>query len=135
MDLKTAQDNVQTHPYAACFFSQQAAEKALKALAIGEAGTYPRAHDLMGTLKSLPGLQNLIRWQDVTLLDSFDIATRYPDAWPGGIPAERFTPEQAREAYDRAAETVDTCTRLLARWEKADADAAGGDAEGPDTNQ
>jgi HEPN domain-containing protein len=118
MDLKTAEDNMTMHPYASCFFSQQAAEKATNAFSIAEAGNYTRAHDIMGTLKSLPALQRLIAMQDATLLDSFYIATRYPDAWPGGIPAERFSPEQAREAFERASGIVGVCARLLAALEQ-----------------
>lgn len=119
VDLKTAEDNIQLHPYAACFFSQQAAEKAVEAFSMAESGTYPRAHDIMGAVKSLPALQDLIAIQDAILLDSFYIGTRYPDAWPGGTPAERFSPEQAREAFRLASNIVGVCARLLAEFERA----------------
>ncbi|MCL6563581.1 MAG: HEPN domain-containing protein [Firmicutes bacterium] len=119
VDLKTAEDNIQLHPYAACFFSQQAAEKAVKAFSIAESGTYPRAHDIMGALKALPALQDLIPMQDAILLDSFYIGTRYPDAWPGGTPAERFSQEQAQEAFQRASNIVGVCAQLLAEFERA----------------
>ena len=119
LDLKTAEDNASSHPYAACFFSQQAAEKATKAFSIAEAGDYKRAHDIMGTLKTVAALQDLVSMQDATLLDSFYIATRYPDAWPGGIPGERFSPEQAQEALVKATSIVGVCAKLLAELEKA----------------
>ncbi len=119
MDLKTAEDNAEAHPYAACFFSQQAAEKATKAFTIAEAGNYQRTHDILSTLKASPALKELIQLRDATLLDAFYISTRYPDAWPGGIPAERFTPEQAREAVGSASGILAVCTKLLAALEAA----------------
>lgn len=39
-------------------------------------------------------------------LDQYYIPTRYPDALPGGIPSDVFTPEQAAEAIDRANEVA-----------------------------
>ena len=119
LDLQTAEDNVRMHPYVACFFSQQAAEKATKAISIAEAGDYKRNHDILGTLKAVPVLQSLIRMQDATFLDSFYIATRYPDAWPGGIPGERFSLEQAEEAVKRASAIVGICAHLLVEFEGA----------------
>lgn len=131
LDLETAEDNVRMHPYAACFFSQQAAEKATKAFSIAEAGDYRRTHDILGALKALPALQKLIRMQDATMLDSFYIGTRYPDAWPGGIPGERFSREQAQAAAKHASDIVGICSQLLADLEKA-ASQPDLDDEGPD---
>jgi hypothetical protein len=65
-DLQTEEDNVQTHPYAACFFGQQAAKKATKAIAIVDTGNYQRMHDILGPLKASPTLQHLIQPQDAT---------------------------------------------------------------------
>ena len=39
---------------------------------------------------------------------------RHPDAWPAAIPAERFSPEQTREALARAAGIVSVRTQPLA---------------------
>jgi HEPN domain-containing protein len=117
LDLQTAMDNIEMHPYAACFFSQQAAEKATKSFPIAEAGDYKRSHDILGNLKSSQALQDLIALQDATLLDSFYISTRYPDAWPGGIPGERYSVEQARQAVEKASGIVAVCTHLLAELE------------------
>lgn len=132
VDLQTAEDNVQTHPYAACFFGQQAAEKATNAFAIAETGNYQRIHDILGALKASPALQHLIQPQDATFLDAFYITTRYPDAWPGGIPGERFSPEQAREALEKAAGIVGVGTQLLAALER---EAGSRDADGSDVSR
>ena len=117
LDLQTAVDNVATHPYAACFFSQQAAEKATESFSIAEAGDYKRSHDIMGNLQSSQALRDLIAMQDATLLDSFYISTRYPDAWPGGVPGERHTAEQARQAVEKASGILGVCMQLLTELE------------------
>lgn len=123
-DLQTAADNTTTHPYAACFFSQQAAAKATKSFSIAEAGDYKRSHDIMGNIKASKALQDLIAMQDATLLDSFYISTRYPDAWPGGIPGERYTVEQARQTVEKASGILGICTQLLAELETQSEDAS-----------
>ena len=117
LDLKTAEDTAANHPAAACFYCQQAAEKATKAFSIAETGEYKRAHDIMGTMKAVPALQALMNFQDATLLDSFYTTTRYPDAWPGGIPGERFTADQAREAVSKATQIVGVCAQVIAALE------------------
>lgn len=119
MDLETAEDNVDSHPYAACFFSQQAAEKAAKAFMLAEAGQFQRTHDILSTLKASPALRQVIQLRDASLLDAFYISTRYPDAWPGGVPAERFTAEQAREAVASASGILAVCGKLIASLEAA----------------
>ena len=78
----------------------------------------------MGNIKASKALQDLIAMQDATLLDSFYISTRYPDAWPGGIPGERYTVEQARQTVEKASGILGICTQLLAELETQSEDAS-----------
>ena len=47
------------------------------------------------------------------------ISARHPDAWPGGISAERFTAEPAREAVAGASGILAVCGQLIAALEAA----------------
>lgn len=78
----------------------------------------------MGNLQSSQALRDLIAMQDATLLDSFYISTRYPDAWPGGVPGERYTEEQARQAVEKASGILGVCTQLLTHLEAQSAPGA-----------
>ena len=91
-DLATARDNAEAHPYAACFFAQQAAEKAVKAVQIAASGMLPRTHSvarLLDLAKDLiRGLADGAARRQGARLDRLYTQTRYPDALPDTIPAE-----------------------------------------------
>lgn len=83
-----------------CFLCQQAAEKALKALAYGDGERYVPGHSLQDLVDRLvsrhPDLESL---RDLCrLLDQYYVPTRYPNALPGGVPHRSYTEGQAREA-------------------------------------
>ncbi|MBT9258277.1 MAG: HEPN domain-containing protein, partial [Clostridiales bacterium] len=46
IDLDAAKSNKASHPYAACFLAQQAAEKAMKAVQLACTGTIARTYSL-----------------------------------------------------------------------------------------
>ena len=86
--------------YAACFFAQQAAEKALKGLML-EIGRPPdRGHSVVALSRVIVTLQPALATAlaPLVFLDQYYIPTRYPDAIPGGIPADAFGPEDSQRA-------------------------------------
>jgi len=89
-----------------CFIAQQAAEKALKALAYLQGARYVRGHSirelLEGLLERYPQLE---RHREIAnRLDQYYITPRYPNALPGVTlaPFQVFTQGQAQEALDGA---------------------------------
>jgi HEPN domain-containing protein len=92
-----------------CFHSQQAAEKALKALLVADGQPVPRTHDLVQVLDSLaaqhPQLQNLA--EPAALLSQFGVTPRYPSF----LSAE--TEADARSALAAAEQLVETVLHLL----------------------
>jgi HEPN domain-containing protein len=83
-----------------CFLCQQAAEKALKAIAYGDGERYVVGHSLQELLDRLaPGHPTLEALRDgCRLLDQYYVPTRYPNALPGGVPHRSYTEAQGREA-------------------------------------
>ncbi len=100
---------------AACFSSQQAAEKALKAALVWLAGDRPRTHQL-GTLISeiahqghdIAGVLG-----DIVALDPYYVTTRYPDAIGGVVPGATFFEPEARLAVERATRALTYVSKLL----------------------
>ena len=95
--------------------SQQAAGKALKSVAYGRGDRFVIGHslqellnDLVGTHEDLNSLREAAR-----RLDQYYIATRYPDALPGGLPFETYTGGQAEEAVQMASEIVTSSRAYL----------------------
>lgn len=94
----------------ACFTSQQAAEKAVKALF-----QYIHAdawgHSISKLLKELPCgivvLEELI--EEAILLDRFYIPTRYPNGFDLGIPKDYFTRSDAEDACKAAEKIIEFC--------------------------
>ncbi len=82
-----------------CFMCQQAAEKAIKAIAIAQEFEV-RSHSIVAIAKGLKINS------DVEIagrrLDLYYISARYPDALPEGAPFEVLGKEQAREALKDA---------------------------------
>lgn len=94
----------------ACFHSQQAAEKLLKAFLEARRGRVPKLHSLaeLVTLCS----ENEPRAEDLRevclLLDRFYITTRYPVALVGSLPHGMPSASDAREAL--------TCADAVRYW-------------------
>ncbi len=110
-DLKKAQLDLEYEYHEwACFTSQQAAEKALKALGL-KIGLTLWGHSLTEMLsvisekKSIPEeIQKKAR-----LLDMYYIPPRYPNGFPAGKPGDYYTEDQAKEAISAARDIIRLC--------------------------
>ncbi len=91
----------------ACFLSQQAAEKAVKAFIYAEGEEIVLGHSVAHLLKHAlrydPGLEEIL---GAGGLDKYYIPTRYPNGLPGGLPFEAFDEEDASKAIGMAEKVV-----------------------------
>ncbi len=104
-DLEAARYLLEGGRYSkACFYSQQASEKAVKALLIKRFGRYEEVHSVADLLKMVRGFIHVD--DDMILmgnrLDGFYIPTRHPNAWPSGAPHERYDRRDGEEAIAHA---------------------------------
>lgn len=109
-------------PAQACFTSQQAAEKAVKAVLYLSGARFVPGHSVVELLDRAAAAvadtdaAPLRRLRDsARQLDQYYIPTRYPNGLPGGIPAEVFTDPQAEDAVGRARSFVEAARALLSR--------------------
>ena len=98
----------------ACFISQQASEKALKAV-FQKLGGEVWGHSIVDLLRMLqervevPG-----ELQDSALnLDRYYIPSRYPNGWAAGSPADYFTDDDARAAIGHSEAILRFCESVL----------------------
>ena len=115
-DLKSAEWNVKGEFYAdACFKSQQACEKALKAFCYFKGERNLIGHStrdlLLRCSKYDKGFEQYMK--NCKKLDKFYITARYPDGLPSGIPQEYFEKDEAEEAIKLANEVLDFIRRLI----------------------
>src|SRR5438067_237690 len=92
----------------ACFNSQQAAEKALKAFLYSRGAEQVFGHsvaDLAAECAELDTEFASLRSRAAPL-DQFYVATRYPNSLPGGIPAQAFARPEAERALKMAREVM-----------------------------
>ena len=92
-----------------CFFSHQAAEKALKALCIKKLGRYVQTHSVMRLLGELSGVLNLPQElaERARRLDRHYVPTRYLNVWPELPPHKHYSKSDAEEALSSASEVVE----------------------------
>lgn len=93
------------HYAAACFHSQQAAEKALKAVLYSQGARAVLGHAGSDLAKQCqkhdPAFVGVSG--DTALLDQFYIPTRYPNGLPSpAVPSETYTEAQAKMAQEAA---------------------------------
>lgn len=110
-------------PAQACFTSQQAAEKALKAVLHLSGARFVPEHSVPELLDRASAVADatadahtasLGRLRDsARQLDQYCIPTRYPNGLPGGISAEVFTGSQAEDAVGRARAFIEAARALL----------------------
>ena len=97
------------HHAAACFHSQQAAEKALKALLYAQGARVVLGHSVRELARQCEGHDPAFAAvaDDTALLDQFYITTRYPTGLPApAIPSQSFTSAQAQAAQESAARVI-----------------------------
>lgn len=100
----------------ACFHSQQAAEKALKAFLYGNGAEHVFGHsvgELAGECARIDGQFTALR-QRVSPLDQFYLTARYPNSLPGGIPADAFNRDDAARALGMARDVLEQVKSRLA---------------------
>jgi HEPN domain-containing protein len=89
----------------ACFLSQQAAEKAVKALCIAKYGRYEEFHSVSELLRTVGAPSELVEVGDY--LNGFYIPTKYPNVWPLGAPFKHYKREDAERALNRSKTVID----------------------------
>ena len=93
------------HYAAACFYSQQAAEKALKAVLYSEGSWAVLGHSVRELARQCAEVDNTFARlaSDGVVLDQYYIPTRYPNGLPSPtVPSEMYTESQARLAREAA---------------------------------
>lgn len=100
-----------------CFVSQQAAEKALKAILYLDGARTVLGHSVLELLERLvPGRSTMASLRDdARRIDRFYIPTRYPNGLPGGTPFESFTRGDLEQAVEMAARIVGSAEAILAK--------------------
>ena len=116
-DLFTSQWNVKGDLYSpACFWAQQAAEKAAKAYLYAKGERYVLGHSVAELLERCRShgrdFKSLVPIG--AFLDRFYIPTRYPNGLPGGIPAHAYRKRDAMEAIKMAQKVLDFITAKVA---------------------
>ena len=104
-DLKTSQWNTKGEFYApACFWAQQAAEKAAKAYLYSRGERFVIGHSVAELLEKCKAHDQEFESLVMTgaFLDRFYIPTRYPNSLPSGIPADAYRQKDASEAIELA---------------------------------
>ncbi len=113
-DLEHAEASARIGDYNwACFAAQQAAEKALKALALHVLGKYLRSHDLVKLYGEIRTLVDLgLSESSLARLSMYYTVARYPNA---GVerPSQEISEDQAREAIEIAKVVVDAVSRAI----------------------
>ncbi|MBI2140736.1 HEPN domain-containing protein [Candidatus Woesearchaeota archaeon] len=110
-DLQKARDNLKTdHLDGSAFFSQQAAEKALKAVSIKKMGEFPKIHDLVALSRMVSAPEEII--EKCKVINPYYTETRYPDMGDK-IPAESFTKTEIQDVIKTATEVLEWAERYL----------------------
>lgn len=87
-----------------CFLSQQAIEKCLKGALVFLRKKYPRSHNLRELAKLLPEISLASFMESLTIIDSYYVPLRYPDAAPGMKASGPPNRQEAAEAMKTAEE-------------------------------
>ena len=120
-DLNRAKLDVEHEFYEwACFTSQQAAEKSVKAV-YQALNSSVRGHSVM---KMLNGLNEQFDIPEdiihgARILDRYYMETRYPNGFPEGSPFDYFDDKIAEEAYNAASEILGFCEDIIRRLQSS----------------
>ena len=86
------------------FYSQQAAEKCLKAILISKGDGLAHSHDLVFLAERAGAEQKLLG--EIAVLSPLYVRTRYPD-FEESIPAEAITQAKANAAFATASKVIE----------------------------
>jgi len=95
----------------ACFMSQQATEKSLKAVLAKRNLPIPKTH----SIRQLAKLTSVELPEEAKFLDQFYLPSRYPDALPGSLPEGLPQKDDAAKAFAVAEKTLALIKNLLAK--------------------
>jgi HEPN domain-containing protein len=90
----------------ACFASQQAAEKAVKAVHLAR-GQEAWGHVVARLLRELPFQVDGDLVEKAKVLDNFYVPARYPNGHPEGAPFEHYGPLQSLQAIEYAGQILE----------------------------
>ena len=98
-----------------CFISQQAAEKAVKAI-LQKLGAEAWGHSISNLLQGVREKINLPSdlMSGAKQLDRYYIIGRYPNGWASGIPADYISKEDANDAIGYSRKIIRFCSDFLA---------------------
>ena len=116
-DLRHAKNALEDGDYEwSCFASQQAVEKALKAI-YENRNMDVRGDSILGLLKGLSTLYDIPAefYPYARKLTRYYIEARYPNGFPEGAPYDYFDRARAEEAVDEAEEIIGWCRDILSR--------------------
>lgn len=116
-DLQRALIDIQYSYYEwACFTSQQAAEKGVKALHQA-LNSSVRGHSIVKMLEGLVGRLEVSEelLHAGRILDRYYIESRYPNGFPEGSPVDYFDKILANEAYNAADQILRFCDDFISR--------------------
>ncbi len=116
-DLKHASSDIEQGFYEwSCFSSQQAAEKAVKAV-FQKMGAEAWGHSVSDLLQELSKKHEVSKelLNGALELDKAYIPTHYPNAHPSGSPRTRYIEDEARRLLGHAEKIIQFCENLLSR--------------------
>ncbi len=114
-DLQKARLDIEHSYYEwACFTSQQASEKAVKALYLS-LNMSVRGHSVLKTLEALKEKVSIPKeiLHRARILDRYYIESRYPNGFPEGSPMDYFDKKIAQEAYDATSTILRFCADTI----------------------
>jgi len=112
-DARGVAEKLSSHALA-CYLSQQAAEKALKALLLAH-GNEPWGHSVGLLLNEAAAFGDVpAEVARAAVLDAYYIPTRYPNGLPGGVADDVYGPEDSAETIALAEAVVRFVSEAIA---------------------
>jgi HEPN domain-containing protein len=115
-DLETATLLAPSRPYAACFYAQQAAEKAVKVIYVANSLDFPWSHSVHQLLvEAAEAYPELLPLAEVAgLLDRYYVGTRYPDFRLNSTepPSAAYSNAEAERAVELARNILEVCQNI-----------------------
>lgn len=116
-DLEAAEDSIKTKHYEwACFQSEQAAEKGLKAFLYSRGRTSIISHSLVDLVRAAEPLDSSFSplLAEAKHLDAFYISTRYPNGLMSADPPARYFDQKDAQACLQSARSILTaCQKFV----------------------